>query len=70
AGNPRWEGIYTTTDEELVSSDIIGEAYGAIADLGLTRVVGGNLVKVSSWYDNEMGYTETLVRHALAAGQQ
>jgi glyceraldehyde 3-phosphate dehydrogenase len=70
AAGSRWEGIFSTTEEELVSSDIVGEPYGAIADLGMTRVVGGNLVKVLSWYDNEMGYTETLVRHALAAGKR
>lgn len=63
----RWEGIFSATDEELVSSDIVGLAYGSIADLSMTRVVDGNLVKVLAWYDNEMGYTESLVRHALAA---
>jgi len=64
---PRWEGIFKTTDEELVSSDIIGEPYASIADLGMTRVVDGNLVKVMAWYDNEIGYTESLVRHVIAA---
>ena len=68
AGAPRWEGIFTTTDEEIVSSDIVGEPYASIADLGMTRVVDGTLVKVLAWYDNEMGYTESLVRHVLAAG--
>lgn len=67
AENPRWQGIFKTTDEELVSSDIVGEPYASIADLGMTRVVGGNLVKVLAWYDNEMGYTEALVRHVLKA---
>lgn len=67
ASNPRWVGIFKTTDEELVSSDIIGEPYASIADLGMTRVVDGNLVKVLAWYDNEMGYTESLVRHVIAA---
>lgn len=64
---PRWDGIFTTTDEELVSSDIIGEPYASIADLSMTRVVDGNLVKVLAWYDNEMGYTESLVRHVIKA---
>lgn len=64
---PRWEGIFKTTDEELVSSDIVGEPYASIADLGMTRVVDGTLVKVLAWYDNEMGYTESLVRHVIAA---
>lgn len=67
AKEKRWEGIFTTTDEELVSSDIVGEPYASIADLGMTRVVGGNFVKVLAWYDNEMGYTESLVRHVLKA---
>ena len=57
--DPRWKGIFKTTDEELVSSDIVGEPYASIADLGMTRVVDGNLVKVLAWYDNEMGYTES-----------
>ncbi|MCR4276053.1 MAG: type I glyceraldehyde-3-phosphate dehydrogenase [Candidatus Parcubacteria bacterium] len=69
AAAPRWEGIFKTTDEELVSSDIIGEPYASIADLGMTRVVDGTLVKVMAWYDNEMGYTESLVRHVLAAAK-
>lgn len=69
ASDPRWQGIFTVTEEPLVSHDIIGEPYGSIADLGMTRVVGGNLVKVLAWYDNEMGYTHTLVRHAMKAGQ-
>ncbi|MFA6408318.1 MAG: glyceraldehyde 3-phosphate dehydrogenase NAD-binding domain-containing protein [Candidatus Paceibacterota bacterium] len=67
AAAPRWEGIFTATDDALVSSDIIGEPYASIADLGMTRVVDGTLVKVLSWYDNEMGYTESLVRHVIAA---
>ena len=67
--DPRWDGIFKTTDEQLVSSDIIGEPFASIADLGMTRVVDGNLVKVLAWYDNEMGYTESLVRHVLKAAQ-
>ena len=63
AMDPRWTGVFTVTEEDLVSSDIIGNLHGAIADLQMTRVVGGNLVKVMSWYDNEMGYTNTLVMH-------
>lgn len=64
-----WKGIFAVTDEELVSSDIVGRPEGAIADLSMTRVVGGNLVKVLAWYDNEMGYTHTLVRHVIEAGK-
>lgn len=68
AKDPRWAGIFTTTEEELVSSDILGSPYGSIADLSMTRVVGGNLVKVMGWYDNEMGYTYTLVDHVIKTG--
>jgi glyceraldehyde 3-phosphate dehydrogenase len=66
--DPRWKGIFSATDEELVSSDIIGQTVAAIADLSMTRVVDGNLVKVLTWYDNEAGYTHTLVEHAIKAG--
>lgn len=69
AKDPRWKGIFTVTEEELVSSDIIGNPHASIADLAFTRVVGGNLVKVLGWYDNEMGYTHTLVRHVIMAGK-
>lgn len=68
AKNPRWKGVFAASDEELVSSDIVGETYASIADLGMTRVVDGNLVKVLAWYDNEAGYTHTLVEHAKKAG--
>lgn len=70
AKNLRWQGIFTATDEELVSSDIIGSPYGSIADLPMTRVVGGNLVKVLAFYDNEWGYAHTLVDHVVKLGQQ
>ena len=61
----RWEGIFTITEEPLVSSDILSSNYASIADLAMTRVVDGNLVKVMAWYDNEMGYTHTLVEHVV-----
>ncbi len=69
ASEDRWRNIFTVTEEQLVSHDIIGNRHASIADLAFTRVVGGNLVKVLAWYDNEMGYTETLVRHVIAAGR-
>jgi glyceraldehyde 3-phosphate dehydrogenase len=69
AQDPRWKNIFTATDEPLVSSDIIGSRIGSIADLSFTRVVGGNLVKVFAWYDNETSYTQTLVEHVAAAGR-
>ncbi len=65
AGEERWKPVFSVTDEPLVSSDILGSKYASIADLSLTRVVGGNLVKVLAWYDNEMGYTHALVEHVV-----
>lgn len=59
----RWNSIFTATDEPLVSSDIVGAEFGAIADLSFTRVVDGNLVKVLAWYDNETSYAHTLLKH-------
>lgn len=68
ADSSRWKGLVSVTDEELVSSDIVGERCPAIVDLSMTRVVDGNLVKVLAWYDNEAGYTHTLVEHVIKAG--
>lgn len=69
AEEDRWRNIFTVTEEQLVSSDIVGNRHASIADLAFTRVVGGNLVKVLAWYDNEMGYTYTLVEHVIKAGR-
>ncbi len=63
-----WSKLFAVTNEPLVSSDILGNAHASIADLAMTRVVGGNLVKVMAWYDNEMGYTHTLVEHVIKTG--
>ncbi len=69
AHTERWKGIFAVTKEQLVSSDIVGTKEASIADLAMTRVTG-NLVKVMAWYDNEMGYANTLVRHVKTAGAQ
>ncbi len=58
---PRWQGILATTNDPLVSSDIIGRPESSIVDLELTTVIADNLVKVVSWYDNEWGYCNRLV---------
>lgn len=63
AASDRWKPVFSVTDEPLVSSDIVGSSFASIADLSLTRVIDGNLVKVMAWYDNEMGYTHALVEH-------
>ena len=65
AKEDRWQGIFTTTREQLVSTDIIGDPHAAIADLSLTKVVDGDLCSVYSWYDNEFGYTNSLVEHVI-----
>lgn len=63
SSEPRWQNIFRTTEDQLVSTDIIGEPHAAIADLSLTKVVDGDLCCVYSWYDNEFGYTVSLVQH-------
>ncbi len=65
----RWNGIFTVSNEQIVSSDIVGEPYGAIVDLMFTKVIDGDLVKVLSWYDNEAGYVATLLRHVLLSSE-
>jgi glyceraldehyde 3-phosphate dehydrogenase len=65
----KWKTIFGATYEPLVSSDIQGVDKASIADLEMTRVIGGNLVKVLAWYDNEYSYTHTLVAHAIKTGQ-
>ena len=68
AASARWSKSVKVTEDPIVSTDIIGEPYGAIIDLSLTKVMGGNLVQVYSWYDNEAGYTATLVEHVRRIG--
>jgi glyceraldehyde 3-phosphate dehydrogenase len=65
AAQPRWSDIFAVSNDQLVSSDIVGDPHAAIADLSLTKVVDGDLCAVYSWYDNEFGYTNTLVQHVL-----
>jgi glyceraldehyde 3-phosphate dehydrogenase len=55
------KGILTTSDEPLVSTDYIGSLYSSVIDTMSTAVIDGNLVHVSSWYDNEMGYSARCV---------
>ena len=69
AQDPRWKGILKVTEDQIVSSDIIGDPYGSIVDLTYTKVIDGDLVKVLSWYDNEWGYVATLIKHVLKAAE-
>ncbi len=61
AKEPFYQGILAVSEEPLVSSDYIGNSNSGTVDLLLTKVVGGNLVKVMVWYDNEWGYSNRLV---------
>ena len=61
AADPFYQGILTVTEEPLVSTDFRGNSHSSIVDLELTNVVGGNLVKIVAWYDNEWGYSNRLV---------
>jgi glyceraldehyde 3-phosphate dehydrogenase len=69
ADKPFYQGILTVTEEELVSSDFKGNSHSAIVDLPLTDVVGGNMVKVVAWYDNEWGYSNRLVELVADTGR-
>jgi glyceraldehyde 3-phosphate dehydrogenase len=65
AASPRYREVLAVTDEPIVSSDVIQQSYASIVDLSLTQVVDQDLVKVMSWYDNEWGYANQMVREAL-----
>jgi len=65
AASERYREVLAITEEPVVSSDIIHQAYASIVDLSMTQVVDGDLVKVMSWYDNEWGYANQMVREAL-----
>ena len=63
-----FKGIIETTNEPIVSSDIIGNGHSAVIDLSLTQVIDGNLIKVFSWYDNEWSYACRLIELASYVG--
>lgn len=69
AKQEQWQGILTVVEDPLVSSDILKNSHGSIIDLSMTRVVDGDLVKVLSWYDNEWGYGNMLLKHVLTVAQ-
>lgn len=69
AADPFYQGILAVSDEPLVSRDYIGNSHSGTVDLPLTRVVGGNLIKVCVWYDNEWGYSNRLVELVADVGK-
>jgi glyceraldehyde 3-phosphate dehydrogenase len=68
AKEPYYQGILAVTEEELVSSDFIGNSHSAIVDLSLTAVIDGTMLKVVAWYDNEWGYSNRLVEEVADIG--
>ncbi|MGX1931241.1 type I glyceraldehyde-3-phosphate dehydrogenase [Flagellimonas sp. 2504JD4-2] len=65
AKTERYANVLDTTDEPIVSSDIIQSPYASTVDLAMTRVVDGDLLKVMTWYDNEWGFTNQMIRQIL-----
>jgi glyceraldehyde 3-phosphate dehydrogenase len=70
AENPVYKGIMAVSNDPLVSSDIIGNSHSSIVDLSLTQVVGGNMLKIIAWYDNEYGYANRLIEQTIMVGQK
>lgn len=69
AAEPYYQGILGVSEEPLVSRDYIGNSHSGVVDLLLTKVVGGNLLKVAVWYDNEWGYSNRLVELVADVGK-
>jgi glyceraldehyde 3-phosphate dehydrogenase len=69
ASEGKLKGILHIVDEPLVSSDFIGNPYSSNVDVAFTNVVGGSMVKIISWYDNEWGYANRLVELVELAGK-
>ena len=65
AQSEAWRDVLAVTTDPIVSSDIIGDSHSSIVDLSLTNVVGGDLVRVVAWYDNEWGYCNRLVEQTI-----
>lgn len=65
AATDRYKEVLAVTNAPIVSSDIIKSPYATIADLELTKVVDGDLIKILAWYDNEWGFTNQMVRQIL-----
>jgi glyceraldehyde 3-phosphate dehydrogenase len=66
AGSDRYRGIIGVAEDPIVSADIVGDSRASVIDAAMTRVVDGTLVKIMAWYDNEWGFTNQMVRTALA----
>ena len=69
ADSDSYRDIVGVTEDPIVSSDIIKDPRASIIDLGMTRVVDGDLIKILSWYDNEWGFTNQMVREVIQIAQ-
>jgi glyceraldehyde 3-phosphate dehydrogenase len=70
AETERYAGVLGVSRDPLVSSDIVGDPRASVVDLDLTRVVDGDLVKIMSWYDNEWGFANQMLREALSVTRE
>jgi glyceraldehyde 3-phosphate dehydrogenase len=69
ASTDKYQGILGVAEDPIVSSDVIGDSHASIVDVGMTQVVDGNLVKIMSWYDNEWGFTNQMIREGLRVAE-
>lgn len=69
AADTTLKGILQYSDEPLVSTDIVGNAYSSIFDSGITKMIGPRMLKVLSWYDNEFGYSSRMVDMLVKMGK-
>ena len=65
AETSRYQGILGVSEDPLVSSDIIQDPRASVVELSMTQVVDGDLLKIMTWYDNEWGYTNQMIREAI-----
>ena len=70
AETEQYQGILGVTEDPIVSTDIIGDPHASLVDLGMTQVVDGDLIKVMSWYDNEWGFTNQMIREAVRLAKE
>ena len=70
AAGSRYRGVLGVAEDPIVSSDVIQDPRASIVDPSMTKVVDGDLAKVMSWYDNEWGYTNQMIREAVRLAKE
>lgn len=68
AATSRYREVLSVTNDPIVSSDIVKSPFASTVDLSMTKVVDGDLLKIMTWYDNEWGFTNQMVREIAALG--